>query len=180
MNEIGKEYGDALFALACDSNVMDKYASALYEIDKLFEANPEYKDMLSSPSIPLLERLSAICDAFSGYVPEQVLSFLMLMCEKGRISLLHEAICEYTALLNASKKITNVHVTSAVELNDYEKQQLKSKLEESYRGDVRLSYTVDSSLLGGLIIESYGKITDGSLRNRLSQVKEVIYNEHKT
>lgn len=179
MNDTAKEYGNALFALACESNAKEEYASALVMTEKAFKANPEYADLLSSPNISLAEKLSSIHGAFGSSLPEHVLSFLMLMCEKRRISMLQAAICEYTALLNASNRITDVRVTSAIELNLAEKQRLKLKLEEIYRGEVRLEYTVDSALLGGLIIESDGKITDGSLRRRLSHVKEVIGNERK-
>lgn len=180
MNNTAKGYGKALFSLACESNAKNEYASALGTVEKIFKSNPEYSEILSSPNIPISEKLSAMVDAFGDAVPEHVLSFLMLMCEKGHLALLREAIREYTALLNASERVTVVRVTSAVELSSDEKQRLKAKFEKLWHGDVRLEYSVDSTLLGGLITEVNGKITDGSLRCRLSRIKEVLYSEHKT
>ena len=41
-------------------------------------------------------------------------------------------------------------------------------------GDVNMEYVVDSSIMGGVIVELDGKIMDGSLRHRLREVKDVI------
>ena len=112
--------------------------------------------------------------AFAGLIPEQVLSYLQLLCEKGRMPYFMESVEEYQQLLDASERIVNAKVTSAVELTEEEKQKLISKLEMMEKGKVRAEYFVDASLLGGLIVEVDGKVMDGSLRHRLHEVKEVM------
>ena len=84
------------------------------------------------------------------------------------------AVTEYKALLNAWSHVFEARVTCAAELTSQEQAQLKAKLETIYGGTVRMAYTVDPSLLGGLIVEIDGKIMDGSLRRRLRDVKEVM------
>ena len=174
MTEISKEYGTALFMLACEERQQRSYADALEKIRTAFVDHPQYAEMLSSPSIPLQVRLNAIEAAFSETAPEHVLSYLKLLCEKGRISCFLESVEEYRALLNASEHISNAKITSAVALTDAEKQKLIRKLESMNRGRVRAEYFVDETLLGGLIVEVDGKIMDGSLRHRLYDVKEVM------
>ena len=61
-----------------------------------------------------------------------------------------------------------------MELDDAQKQKLIAKLEVLYKGKFRAEYSVDESLMGGLIVEVDGNIMDGSLRHRLREVKEVI------
>lgn len=174
MNDVGKEYGAALFMLACEENAKDEYGTALELLKSHFEQYPEYREFLSSPGIPLGERLSAIETAFSEGIPVNVLSFIQLMCEKGRMDSFFEAAAEYKALLDASKHISMAKVTSAVELTETEKSKLYNRLKAMSGGDVNIEYLVDSSLLGGLIVEFDDKIMDGSLRNRLREVKDVI------
>ena len=174
MNEPGKEYGTALFALACEENRTDSYGKALETVKRAFLKNPQYKDLLSSPWIPPEERLQMLGAAFSEAVPASVLSFLKLICQKGRMPYLTDAMDQYAALLAASKRILNVKVTSAVELTDEEKRKLTAKLEESGKGTVRAEYVIDPSLLAGLIVEVDGKMIDGSLRHRLQEIKEVM------
>ncbi len=180
MTDIAKEYGTALFMLACELDKKNEYANALELLEKAFAQNPEYLIFLASPSIPLSERILAIETAFAEKIPEHLLSYLELLCEKGRISCFSESANEYKALLDASERISNATVTSAVELTADEKQKLKAKLEKINNGVVNIDYLIDETLLGGLIVEIDGKILDGSLRHRLREVKEVMNYEHKT
>ncbi len=174
MTEIGKEYGTALFMLACEENEQKNYAKALESIKKLFLENPQYTELLSSPSIPLKERLRVIDNTFSDTVPEHVISYLKLLCERGRIPYFMESADEYKALLDASEHIANAKITSAIELTEAEKQKLIHRLELMEKCKVHAEYFVDTALLGGLIVEVDGRIMDGSLRHRLYEVKEVM------
>lgn len=174
MTEISKEYGTALFMVACEKNSKKEFGQALEEVKQIFLENKEYLDFLVSPSVSISERLSSIEAAFANRVPQDVLSYLMLLCEKGRMVCFYESVDEYKALLNASERISNATVTSAVELSEEEKQKLIKKLEDICKGKVNVEYFIDSSLLGGVVINLEGKIMDGSLRHRLRDIKEVI------
>ena len=174
MAEIIKEYGTALFMLAREKGAQREYAEVLGEIQKIFNNNPAYLLMLSSPAIPVSERLKAIDEAFDGNAPCDVVSYLKLLCEKGRIEGFNESIEEYNALLKASERVFTAKVTSAQALTDSEKEKLIQKLKKNYAGDVQAEYSIDESLLGGMIVEIDGKIMDGSVRRRLQRVKEVI------
>lgn len=173
MTEIAREYGTALFMLACEESCKQEIAAALEEVQSALAESPDYVGMLSSPAIPLEERLAAIRAAF-GETHAHVLSYLQLMCEKGRITFFSESVEVYRALLDASERRSNARVTSAVPLTDAEKEKLKAKLERKYKGSVNVEYAIDESLLGGLVIEVDGKIMDASVRRRLRDVKEVI------
>lgn len=174
MNDIGKEYGAALFMLATEENARDEYAASLEKLEKVFKEESDYLSFLASPGIALGERLTAIETAFAEELPENVLSFVQLMCEKGRIDNFFEAAEEYKSLLEASKHISCAKVTSAVELEEGEKIKLMEKLTAMSGGEVNIEYVIDSSIMGGLIVELDDKIMDGSLRNRLREVKDVI------
>ena len=174
MSGLAKEYGTAMFMLAAEKKVTAEYADELRGVRDIFSENSEYAIMLDSPSIPLGERLEAIEKAFFGRVSEDVLSFVQLLCEKGRMDCFFESVKEYLSLFEAQMNVTSVKVTSAVELTDSEKKKLEEKLEKKYGGRVNMEFFIDGALIGGLVIEADGKIMDGSLRHRLREVKEVI------
>lgn len=169
-----KEYGEALFALAAECNACDEYNEALDTVTDVFKENPEYADFLASPAIPKAERLDALNTAFSGHVPEHIVSFLSILCERGRIREFRECVKEYKALFDASKNISLAKVVSAAPLTESQKEKLQIKLEKLSGHTVVLDCSVDKSLLGGLIIETDGKTIDGTLKRRLYEVKEVI------
>ncbi len=174
MTEISKEYGTALYMLACEEGVVKEYAEVLQEIKDIFEGSPQYLLMLSSPSIPLVERISAIDKAFLGKVPEHIVSYLKLLTEKNRIEHLISSIDEYNALLNASEKVYSAKITSAQALSEEEKSSLIEKLSKVKGGTVEAEYLVDEKIIGGVIVEIEGTVMDGSIRRRLQEVKEVI------
>ena len=180
MTNLALEYATALFMLACEKGKQKEYGAALEEVREAFSDSPEYLPFLSSPAIPMGERLSAIRAAFAESVPEDVLSYLLLLCEKGRIVHFGESVTEYGKLLFALEHTSDALVTSATELSDDEKQRLVQALEKRSGGKVNVTYEVDASLLGGLVVAIDGKILDGSVRDRLERVKEVISDEHKT
>ena len=174
MTEMNKEYGTALFMLAKECGAESKYAVDLECVMEVFSASPEYIDFLASPTIPLQERLSALKEAFSQAIDENVLSFLQLLCERGRIRSLSGCVEEYKKLLDVQNSISTAYIKSAVELTEEEKEKLKDKLEIKCGHSVILECTVDESLMGGLVVEIDGKIIDGSLKTRLYEVKDVI------
>ena len=176
MTDIGKEYGTALFMLAaeCGAEAKREYAASLKLVSDTFRAEPSYAELLASPALPLGERLSIIDAAFGERLPEHVLSFIKLLCEKGRMACFPSAVDEYTALLDASERISNARVTSAVELTEDEKSKLHARLCERLKAEVKIEYFIDEGLLGGLIVEVDGTVIDGSLRHRLREVKEVM------
>ena len=174
MTELSKEYGTALFMLAYERNEQKSYAEVLEKIKNTFLANPQYVELLSSPSISLKDRLQMINDAFSDMGFEYILSYLKLLCEKGRMGYFIESVDAYKELLDASERISSAKITSAVALSDAEKDKLIKRLERAGKGKIKAEYFVDEALLGGVIVEINGEIMDGSLRHRLQDIKEVM------
>lgn len=163
-----------MFMLACEEQKQKSYASALEAVKKAFLEDALYIELLSSPALPLKERLHLLDEAFADTLPEYVLSYLKLLCEKGKLAYFFESVEEYNALLNESEHMAHARITSAVELTKDEKERLLQKLEKIENSRIHADYFVDAALLGGLIVEVNGKIMDGSLRHRLHEVKEVM------
>jgi len=174
MSEIASEYAKALFMLASEKESTLEYKNALETVDGLLKDNPAYVDFLYTFAIPLEERLKALEDAFSTLIPRDVLSFLKILCEKKHITEFGECVEYYCALYNEIDKILNVKVTSAVELTDSQKARLKEKLENKYNKSVVIEYVTDESIIGGIVLETDGKIIDSSIKKHLKDIKDVI------
>lgn len=174
MKQISKEYAEAIFSLACETGEEEHVMAALETVMRVLRDAPEYMELISSPSVPVNERVHMIGESFGMMAPECVVSLMQLMCEKGRIRALGECVAEYRRLLDVKRAAMTAHVTSAVELTADEREALVAKLEAVSGHTVTLACTVDASLLGGMIVEMDGRVTDGSLRHRLQEVKEVM------
>lgn len=174
MTQTSKEYAEALFALAAEEDMTEQFYNDLRLVLSEFRENPVYADFLSSPSIPLSERLNAIDEAFSQSVCEYVDSFLKILCQKDNIRLVYRIIMDFEELYRISKGISTARIISAVPLKKAEKEKLLSKLEKMTGKTVVPEYITSPSVLGGLVIYVDGRVLDGSLRRRLHDIKEVI------
>ncbi|MCQ2440278.1 MAG: ATP synthase F1 subunit delta [Clostridia bacterium] len=174
MSESSREYAEALFMLSRENNSSDEFENALDLMCELFDANPEYVELLSSPVISKKERSEILSNTFGDSLPEYVFSFIMMLCENGHIKDYKDCFNEYKTLNKDAKMVVTAKVTSAVELSMDEKAKLVKKLEKICKKTVVPEYVIDESIMGGVIVEADGKILDGSLKRRLSEVREVI------
>ncbi len=174
MSGISSEYAQALFMLAMEKQQGEEYDKALDLVADAFSENPSYPEFLESPGIPIAERLEALESAFSDALPRDVLSFLKILCEKRYIADFSDCVAHYKVLLNEVTGVSDARVTSAVELSENEENALKEKLEKLSGHKVEIEYTIDPSILGGLIVEMDDKVMDSSLQKHLKDVKDVI------
>ena len=174
MTELSNNYAEALFALAVECGQEKPYLEALESVDALFADNPDYVDLLAAPSVPQSERAGLIQQAFGDALPEQVLSFVQILCAHGRIRSLPACTAEYRRLYEVSVALSTATVTSAVALTEDQKTRLAEKLTKKFGRRIQLVCEIDEHLLGGLTVRLDGVVLDGSLRHRLQEVKDVM------
>ncbi len=174
MMETEREYGEALFALALETQAVTTFEAALTLVETTLAENPDYVEFLASPAVPLSERLAALDEAFSGYCPEYVVSFLQLLCEHGKVREVLDCIAHFRRLATAAQNCAVAVITSAVALTDGQKAALCEKLAKKVGKQIEPYYQIDDSLIGGVRIEVDGHTIDGSVRRRLGELKEVM------
>ncbi|MBR3968732.1 MAG: ATP synthase F1 subunit delta [Clostridia bacterium] len=174
MTAIGNNYSEALFMLAREENCVDEFYDSLKTVQQVLESTPEYLQFLSTPSIPKSERTKALESAFEGKINTHVLSFLQLLCEHGKAEIFFECVSDFESLRQWASNTVVAVVKTAVELNDAQKQGLIKSLEKRTGKSVTLQCVIDSKLLGGISVELDGELIDGSVKNNLKRVREVI------
>ena len=148
MTQISKEYAAALFSIAVEKGCVPSWERQLNDIGEQLRSSPDYVRLLSSPDIPPEERVKLLREAFAGGADDELVSFAALMCRRGRAALLPEAIERFCQLADERAR---VRVAT-----------------------VELQCLVDPSLIGGLRVTVDGRVIDGSVRERLREIKEVI------
>ena len=172
MTQTAKAYAEALFALSCEEGNEAEVLTALHFVGEAFSGEPELVLLLSSPTIPTEERVGVAETIFAEQVPEHVLSFLCLLCEKGDVSLWGDCTRSYEALYHEHCATVEAVAIGARPFTDAEREALVRQLEKKSGRHVALTCRVDPEILGGVIVEMDGTVTDGSLRHRLQQIKE--------
>ncbi|MDO5436183.1 MAG: ATP synthase F1 subunit delta [Clostridia bacterium] len=174
MTQTSREYAEALFALALESDRVQETSDALRTVQEAMHANPDYMAMLCSPAIPKEARLTSISETFGDSVPDILLAVLRMLCARGNMNCLDRMAEEYGKLYLEQQGILVAKVASAVALNAEEKDRIRTALEKKTGQRIELNCSVDPSLLGGVRVETDGVVIDGSLKAKLQQIKEVM------
>lgn len=173
-SDVQREYGGALWAIAVEDNCTDAMLGDVRALQTLIRDNPDYLRLIRCPDVTLDERLGLLDEAFRGRVPDTLLHFLQLLCERGHFGFLPDCLSEFCRRYDEANNIENVTVVSAVPLTREQKDALGAKLSQKLRRNVRLSAKVDPSVMGGLRVETEGASMDGTVLRQIESIRETL------
>lgn len=174
MTQTSREFAEALFELAMGDGNTEKVSEALDLIEQEMSENPGYLSLLASPALSREERKDSLALVFGERIPRTVLALLQMMVSRGHAREIGEMILAWRMLEREHRGESIAQVTSAVELTEEERKTLQRRLDQMFSRKMILRYTVDPALIGGIRVEAEGRVMDGSLQNKLRQIKEVM------
>ena len=174
MTTTSKEYAEALFELAAGAGKLEETSEGLVTVESALTQTPEYKALLASPAIGREARLKALDDAFGGKVPEVLMGVLRMMVARGHVGAVDQMARDYEELRREYRGESMARVLSAVPLKESEAVAIRAELEKRFGHGISIQCEVDPSLIGGVRVEVEGRVIDGSIRNKLEQIKDVM------
>ena len=105
---------------------------------------------------------------------ELVVNFLRLISEKGRAAALTGIADEFDRLVAAAARILEVELTTAHELTDDEFELILGRIEQASGRKVQGSRSVDTDLIGGLVLQAGSLRLDASVRGRLDRLRQEL------
>ena len=174
MTHTSREYAEALYALGAEEGKTEEYISALALVSESLRENPGFLNLLASPAISREERMDTLSRAFEGRIPLSMLVLMRLMVYRGHARELLRMTDSCQDLVRENRGESVAQVFSAVELTAQERERLKEKLEKRFGRKMILECSVDPSLMGGIRVETEGRVLDGTLKARLQEMKEVM------
>jgi F-type H+-transporting ATPase subunit delta len=88
--------------------------------------------------------------------------------------LLGDMISSFEQLLNERLGIVDARITSAKPLADADKEQLDRALRARTGKQVRMSFSLDPNLIGGVLAQVGSTIYDGSVRGQLERLRSEL------
>jgi F-type H+-transporting ATPase subunit delta len=114
------------------------------------------------------ERLNALLPADT---PREVRNLLTVLAAEKRLGNLAGVAQSFEQYAQSATRPLEGEVISAVELSDAQRAHILSDLRGRYGERLEVRYSVDATLIGGLIIRVGDQVLDNSLRTRLSAVQ---------
>ena len=172
MKSASLQYATALADIALEQGAVEPVKKQLGDFGAAFAESSELRNILSSPAVEratkhgVIEKLSARLDA-----SRIVRNFLFVVIDNQRTHLLPEILQTFESVVQQRLGVAEAEVRSAAELSSAQKSTLQQSLEKVTGKKIQAKYSLDPTLLGGAVVRIGDTVYDGSVRNRLNQMR---------
>lgn len=172
---VSKTYGEALFEVAQEEGKTRELMEEIRELQKVFAENPELDKLMKHPGVSKQEKAVAVENIFRGRISDELTGFLGIVVEKERYGQLPEIFRYFTLRVKEANKIGVANVTTAVELSEIQKENVKKKLlETTSYVSMEMHYDVDPALIGGMVIRINDRVVDSSIRTKINDLTKQL------
>lgn len=172
---LARRYAKALFVVGKEQENYEEYNQTLQGVAGLYVSNPEVADALTNPLYPMDIRGKVMAGMVRSMGVDKIMgNFLNLLVEKKRAEILPEIAEEFQAMVDDEKNISHGQVISAIELSAELQANVQTTLEKLTGKKVKLTTSVDPSIIGGIIAKVGDLVLDGSIKTQLAGLKDSI------
>jgi ATP synthase F1 delta subunit len=173
MEEIAAVYARSLFEVAKEQDKLDTIREQLGAFADALNDTRELQVFFFSPYFSTTEKQDGLDRAVSDADPTLV-NFLKLLIENHRTPVIFRVRRAFDELWLQENKRLPVQVTSAVALDTATVTLIGDRIAEQTGQKIDITSTVDSDILGGLVVRVGNSILDASIRNRLEQLRKQV------
>ncbi len=178
MSVVAERYAAALADVAVEHKNSETIKRNLAAFVEAFSSVADLRNALQSPALNAEVKRKVIAEiAGKMGLDDAVRNFIYLVVDHRRTEILPEMEEAFLAELNERLGIVDAEVTSAHELNDDEKRQLRTVLEQRTGKKVEARFQIEGALLGGAVVRLGSTIYDGSVRDQLKRLREQLETE---
>lgn len=169
-----KRYAEALFEVAQEDNNLQQIREELDFLKTCLKENQDFEKLLNTPLVNSNEKKEILTNIFKDQFSKEVMNFLYILIDKGRIKYIHDIIREFNTMADISKNIVEGVAITAVPLEEASLLKLQVQLSMASGKNVRLKNEVDREVVGGVLVKIGDKVIDGTLKNRLGHLKQQL------
>ncbi|MEP6622370.1 MAG: F0F1 ATP synthase subunit delta [bacterium] len=168
---IARNYAETLLALAQKANDLRGWGSMITDVADAMDTNAVLRLFLESPRVGAAEKNAVLGAAFKDKLPRNFLRFLQSLVSHRRQMLIPEIAREYLDLVDAAEGRIHARVTVARQTGEAETSEIAKQLSRMFGKDVVPHFTVDPTIMGGVIVHVGDTVLDGSVKKRLSSLR---------
>lgn len=167
-------YASAIASVARAEGIARVVEDELFRVARALGANDELRASLADASIPLERRTSIIEDLLGGKATTTTVSVVTLLVANDRVGQLAAIVDEFVSQSAGARGEAVAEVRSAVPLSDDQKARLAAALKAQTQLDVTIRNVIDPTVIGGIVTQIGDTLLDGSVRSRLTQLREAF------
>lgn len=167
-------YAKALYDIGKRKGKVEEFLVDLNQICDVFDENKKLMNLMLHPEIKTTKKKEVFTKLFGDKIDEELLTFIYIVIEKGRIGFLREKVNQLESIYLEEINTIKGVVRTAVELTAEQYDEILKKLEEKYDKTVILTRELDQSLIGGVYIKINNQIIDGTIKGKYEELRKKL------
>lgn len=170
---VARRYATALADVVIARSEAQEVQKELADWAEMMQSNQQLLEVFRNPTIPY-EQKRKVLNMLIGRtrVRPTTANFLQVLLQNHRLAELSEVNKRFTQILDERSSVVSAQVTTARPVPQSSQEALRAKLAAVTGKSVRLSFTTDEELIGGIVTRIGSTIYDGSVRNQLQRIRE--------
>ena len=165
-------YSLALYELASEANLLSKIEENSSALLKLISSNKDFNSLIKDPTVSrdiLNQVIKKISDNFSLEILFK--NFLSFLVTKRRFFYIQKILKSFNVICSEKRGELKAEIKSAKNLTQDEINEITKELSNNFKSEIKLNYTHDQSLIGGLVVKIGSTMIDTSIKKKLQQLE---------
>ena len=169
LSTLARPYAEAVFRLAQGENDLAGWSSRVATLAAIV-ADDQAARLITDPAVSTERVTGLIIDVAGASLGERGASFVKVLAENGRLSVLPEISVQFETLKANAESTVEATITSAQALTQTQIDELVAGLKARFNRAVTVQVAVDADLIGGAVIAVGDQVIDGSVKGRLQRM----------
>jgi F-type H+-transporting ATPase subunit delta len=169
---IARNYAEALLSLAQRAKDLRGWGTLIASIADAMQRDEKLRAFLETPRIDAATKNKIFRGALADRAPSKFVRFVESVVSHRRQMLIPVIAQEYMDLVDQVENRMHANVTVAREADDKTRKLIADRLSKVFAKDVVPHLTVDSRILGGVVVRVGDTVMDGSVRRKLGALRQ--------
>ena len=169
-----KRLSDTLFEIAKSNDSIEEVKNSIIEFDNILRVNNELKSFVQSKRFSQEQKLAILMDALGSSFHQYVLGVVSYTSGIKASKIIKQVKNNFIDSYKVMKNIVSIHATFSSEVSEQDLNDIQKKLSSYLNKDAELTFEVDPSLIGGILIRAGDTVIDGSIKGRLAMLAEAM------
>lgn len=168
---LNRRYAKSLLDLSIEQNKLEEIKKDMDLVMEVIASSRDLRVLLKSPIVNADKKEAILVALFQGKISDLTFRFINIILSKGRESHLEGIAHGFISLYRVHKGIEEAMITSAVQLSEAQRNDIREKLKSLTGNSIEITETIDPSIIGGVKIRVGDKQYNGSVAYQLDQLK---------
>jgi F-type H+-transporting ATPase subunit delta len=164
----------AVFLVAESAGELDQVEDEMFRFASTLSGEPELRAVLTDRALDVERKQALIDGLLDGKVKAGTKRIVQALVITPRGRTLEDGLKEYAGLAAEVRSRTLATVTTAVPLDDSQRERLTASLSAQLGRQVQLQSQVDPRVVGGVLVRVGDEVIDGSTRHRLAEARRSL------